>query len=149
MPSDVLISGVNTVSRAYVNTQASLVSLRPRPIPSVCSIAEPGLSPLVMRQLPLAVYVSVYMSLLLLRRSAVSNSLPSRGISPANPCRWAAISSSNESSRHRDRTHVSCLGRWIPHHGATGEAHICQRYSFQFALPSPPGIFACNPCKRP
>ena len=68
-------------------------------------------------------------------RSVVSNSLPSHGIFLARLRKWAAISSSNRSSWHRDRTDVSCIGRWILYHQATGEAHICQCYSFNSSCP--------------
>ena len=37
---------------------------------------------------------------------------------------WVAISVSRESSRTRDWTCVSCIGRWILYHWATSEAHI-------------------------
>ena len=68
-------------------------------------------------------------------RSVVSNSLPSHGIFLARLRKWAAISSSNRSSWHRDRTDVSCIGRWILYHQATREAHICQCYSFNSSCP--------------
>ena len=32
--------------------------------------------------------------------------------------------SSRESSQPKDQTHVSCIGRWILHHWATGEAQF-------------------------
>ena len=38
------------------------------------------------------------------------------GISQARILEWVAISLSRESSRHSDRTHVSCIDRWILHH---------------------------------
>ena len=47
------------------------------------------------------------------------------GISQTRILEWVAISSSKESSRPRDQTHiscVSCIGRWILYHWATREA---------------------------
>ena len=43
------------------------------------------------------------------------------GISQAKIQDWAAISSSRGASQPRDRTHVSCTGRWILYHWATWE----------------------------
>ena len=43
------------------------------------------------------------------------------GISQARILGWVAISSSRGSSRLSDRTHVSCVGRWILSHWATWE----------------------------
>ena len=37
-------------------------------------------------------------------------------ISQARILEWVAISSSKESSRHRDQTWVSCIGRWLVYH---------------------------------
>ena len=37
---------------------------------------------------------------------------------------WVAISSSRRSSRPRDRTCVSCIGRWVLYHWATLEAPL-------------------------
>ena len=46
------------------------------------------------------------------------------GISQARILEWVAISFSRGSSWTRDRTHVSCIGRWILYQGATWEAHM-------------------------
>ena len=43
------------------------------------------------------------------------------GISQARILEWVAISSSRGSSWPRDRTHVSCIVRWILYHWATEE----------------------------
>ena len=40
----------------------------------------------------------------------------------ATTLEWVAISFSRGSSRPRDGTHVSCIGRWILYHWATREA---------------------------
>ena len=46
------------------------------------------------------------------------------GISQARRLEWVAISFSRGSSWPRDRTHVSCIGRWwVLYHWATREAH--------------------------
>ena len=44
------------------------------------------------------------------------------GISLGRILEWVAISFSRGSSRPRDRTHVSCVGKWILYHWATCEA---------------------------
>ena len=44
------------------------------------------------------------------------------GISQARILEWVAISSSSRSSRPRNRTCISCIGRWVFHHWATWEA---------------------------
>ena len=44
------------------------------------------------------------------------------GISQARILEWVAISFSRGSSQSRDQTHVSCIGRQILYHWATGEA---------------------------
>ena len=44
------------------------------------------------------------------------------GISQARILEWVAMSSSRESSRPRDRTRISCIGRQIHYHWATWEA---------------------------
>ena len=44
------------------------------------------------------------------------------GIFQSRILEWVAISSSRGSSRPRDWTCVSCTGRWILYHWATGEA---------------------------
>ena len=44
------------------------------------------------------------------------------GIPQARMLGWVVISSSRGSSWPRDRTHVSCIGRWILYHWATREA---------------------------
>ena len=43
------------------------------------------------------------------------------GIAQAKMLEWVAISSSRGSSWPRDRTCISCIGRWILHHWATWE----------------------------
>ena len=43
------------------------------------------------------------------------------GISQASILEWVAISFSRRSSRPRDQTHISCIGRWIHYHWATWE----------------------------
>ena len=44
------------------------------------------------------------------------------GISQARVLKWVAICLSRGSSQSRDRTCVSCIGRWILYHWATWEA---------------------------
>ena len=44
------------------------------------------------------------------------------GISQTRILEWVAISSSSRSSRPRNRTCISCIGRWVFHHWATWEA---------------------------
>ena len=44
------------------------------------------------------------------------------GIFPARKLEWVAISSSRGSSRPRDQTRVSCIGRWILCRSTTWEA---------------------------
>ena len=46
------------------------------------------------------------------------------GISQARILEWVAIIFSRGSSQSRDRTHISCIGRWVLYHWATMEAHI-------------------------
>ena len=49
------------------------------------------------------------------------------GVSQATILEWVAISSSRESSRPRDQTHiscVSCISRWILYHWITREAPL-------------------------
>ena len=43
---------------------------------------------------------------------------------------WVAISNSEGSSWPRERTRISCIGRWILYHWATREAHISTRRPF-------------------
>ena len=45
-----------------------------------------------------------------------------REISQARILEWVAISSSKGSSRPRDQTYISCIGRWIFYHWASWEA---------------------------
>ena len=45
------------------------------------------------------------------------------GISQARMLEWVVLSSSRRSSRPRDRTHVSCIGRQIVYHWATRQVH--------------------------
>ena len=72
-------------------------------------------------------------------RSIVSNSLqpcgpqPARVLSPwdssGKNTRTGAISSSRGSSRLRDRTHVSCFGRWVPYdHQCLGSRSSCSQF---------------------
>ena len=50
------------------------------------------------------------------------------GISQARILEWVVISFSRGSSQPRDRTHISCIGRWILYHWATREAQVpCTR----------------------
>ena len=49
---------------------------------------------------------------------------PVRGIYQVRILEWTATAFSRGSSWHRDRTCVSCIGRWILYHWATREAHI-------------------------
>ena len=44
------------------------------------------------------------------------------GISQAKILEWVAVSFSGRSSRSRDQTSISCIGRWILFHWATREA---------------------------
>ena len=50
-----------------------------------------------------------------------------RGIFQARILEWIAISFSRGSSQPMDRTHVSCIDRWILYHWATWEAHLLVR----------------------
>ena len=43
------------------------------------------------------------------------------GILKARILEWVAISSSRDSSKHRDQTQVSCIGRQILYHQVTRE----------------------------
>ena len=55
------------------------------------------------------------------------------GISQARILKWVAISFSRGSSQPRNQTRISCTGRWIPNHRATGEAPLFRlelSYSF-------------------
>ena len=45
------------------------------------------------------------------------------GISQARILEWVTISISRGSSRARDQTCISCIGRWVLYLGATREAH--------------------------
>ena len=56
------------------------------------------------------------------------------GISQARILEWVAISFSRRSSQLRDRTHVSCTGRWILYHWATWEARVKLGYWCELAL---------------
>ena len=44
------------------------------------------------------------------------------GIFQARLPEWVVISYSRGSSQHRDRTHISCIGKWILYHSITWEA---------------------------
>ena len=50
-----------------------------------------------------------------------------RGIFQARILEWIAISFSRGSSQPSDRTHISCIDRWILYHWATWEAHLLVR----------------------
>ena len=53
------------------------------------------------------------------------------GISQAGILEWVVSSFSRRSSRPRDQTQVSCIGRWILYHRATGEApYIAFKFYF-------------------
>ena len=58
------------------------------------------------------------------------------GIFQARILEGVAAASSKGSSQPRDRTLVSCIGRWIFYHWATSEAqhHNCNEYSFRLHL---------------
>ena len=45
------------------------------------------------------------------------------GVFQARILEWIAISFTRVSSQNKDQTCVSCIGRWILYHWATGEAH--------------------------
>ena len=55
-------------------------------------------------------------------------------ISQARILEWVAISSSRGSFWLRDQTHlsISCVGRWILYHWATGEAHSSRLWTTYF-----------------
>ena len=62
------------------------------------------------------------------------------GIFQARILEWVAISFSRGSSQPRDRTCVSCIGRWILQHWATREAYtwyrpIHRRFGYAAGLP--------------
>ena len=79
--------------------------------------------------------------LLLLSRSIMSNSFATpwtldfsvHGISQASILEWVAITYSRGSSRSRDWTHASCLGRWILYLWATWEAPLTVVWSDCFS----------------
>ena len=48
----------------------------------------------------------------------------SMGLSQERILEGVAISFSRGSSRPRDQTHISCIGRWVLYHSATREAHV-------------------------
>ena len=70
-------------------------------------------------------------------------------ISQARILEWVDISFSKGSSQPRDRTHISCTGRWILYHWATREAP----YTFihQFSLVAQSCLTLCDPmnCSTP
>ena len=74
-------------------------------------------------------YVFVYLvSCVWLFCNSMDRSLPGfsiHGIFQAGILEWIAISFSRGSSRPRDWTCISCIGRQILYHWATSEAHIC------------------------
>ena len=45
-----------------------------------------------------------------------------------------AVSFSRGSSQPRNRTHVSCIGRWVLYHWATWEAHLKAFISLKYVL---------------
>ena len=47
---------------------------------------------------------------------------PVHGVSQARTLEWVAMLSSRGSSQPRDQKCISCIGRWILYHWATGEA---------------------------
>ena len=49
---------------------------------------------------------------------------PVHGILRARILEWVAMPFSRGSSRPRDQTHVSCIGRRVLYHCATGTAHM-------------------------
>ena len=51
------------------------------------------------------------------------------GISQAGILEWVAISISRGSSQPRDRTHISCIGRWILYHWTSREALLLLPYT--------------------
>jgi len=51
------------------------------------------------------------------------------GILQARVLEWVAISFSMGSSRPRDQTYVSCIGRWFLYHCATWEGPIVLLYN--------------------
>ena len=53
------------------------------------------------------------------------------GISQARILKWVTISFSRGSSQPRDWTHISCIGRWILYHWATGEALLSTISTFK------------------
>ena len=65
------------------------------------------------------------------------------GISQVKILEGVAISYAWVSSRPRNRTCISCIGRWILHHHATWEAHATRPPPFPFAqmqdIPDFPG----------
>ena len=62
------------------------------------------------------------------------------GISQARISEWVAISFSRGSSWPRDRTCISCTGRWILYHWATWEAQL----SFFFSSLFKPKLSRCG-----
>ena len=55
------------------------------------------------------------------------------GIFQARVLEWVATAFSRGSSRPRDWTHISCIGRWVLYHWATREASV-QINSFQIII---------------
>ena len=82
-------------------------------------------------------------------------------ISKARILEWVAISSSRGSSRPRDQTSISCIGKWILYHWATREAQkhtqgLYNNKSFKWTLFSSTSVTQscltlCNPmdCSTP
>ena len=62
------------------------------------------------------------------------------GISQARILEWIDISFFRDSSRPRDQTHVSCIGRQILYHWATREAFPCINFSNAMVIYSHVGI---------
>ena len=62
------------------------------------------------------------------------------GIFQARKLEWIAISFSRGSPRSRDRTYISCTGRWILYHWATGKPSLsltgCYRLNVYVATKS-------------
>ena len=64
------------------------------------------------------------------------------GISQAKILGWVTISFSNQSFQPRDRTHISCIGRWILCHLATRDTLIKQHRGLFF--PSTSALKECH-----
>ena len=65
------------------------------------------------------------------------------GILQARILEWVDMPSSRGSSQPRDRTHISCFGKWILNRSGTREAHT-YRHSFFFFFFNSSLIFFFN-----